>query len=106
MKRALVRGDSVCLREEAIAAHYRYTRAKPHVPCQVVDRYGNGSRVVLELRVPWRGPDEPAMVTWPNDVWLADGAGERLWRRKNKLRDEIEAEKKSKRNKNKGGPTK
>lgn len=31
---------------------------------------------------------------------------ERLWRRKNKLRDEIEAEKKSKRNKNKGGPTK
>ena len=95
MRRALHIGDEVCLREEAVAASY--PGAQPHVPCKVVDRYGNGLRTVLAIDVPWREPSEQPMLVWPSEVWLANGVGERLWARKCKMRAQIEAEKAAKR---------
>jgi hypothetical protein len=61
----------------------------------VVDRYSNGTRTVLAIDAPWM--QARAMRVWPSEVWLADGAGERLWLSKNKLRAAIKAENLAKR---------
>ena len=91
MKRALHIGDLVCVRDQAVAA--RYPEAEAHKPCKVVDRYSNGIRTVLAIEVPWRERSEQPMLVWPSEVWLAEGAGEKLWTKKNKMRATIESEK-------------
>ncbi len=99
MKRTLVVGETVCIREESLRDVKREecTKAEAHLACTITDVFLNGRRV-FALSVPWQ---LQTLYVWASQVRLADGATENLWRRIEKMAKEIEEMKAKRRNERK-----